>query len=102
MYLRGEGTERDYGLARQWFERGAGQESPGCHTGLGMIYRHGLGVEVDEKKALHYFSEASSMGDGVGKVKLAVELLQAVPVDWPQVISLLDTARLKGFVLITI
>ena len=95
MYIRGEGVEIDYGKGREWFERGAGQESPGCHTGLARLYLFGLGVEVDYARGLKYLNEASVLGDGMAKVLLALEL-EKTSTDYGQIIGLLDIARQKG------
>jgi SEL1 protein len=95
MYIRGEGVDVDYGKGREWFERGAGQESPGCHTGLARIYIHGLGVEADYEKGLKYLNEASVLGDGSAKLLLALEL-EKTGSDYGAMMTLLDGARQKG------
>lgn len=59
MYLRGEGVKMDYATAKAWFERGADQGDRECHNGLGIIYRDGLGVRPDTRKALAHFNAAA-------------------------------------------
>lgn len=59
MYLRGEGVKVDHALAKAWFERGAEHGDRECHNGLGIIYRDGLGVKVDMKKAIAHFNVAA-------------------------------------------
>jgi SEL1 protein len=59
MLLRGEGVQQDYKLAKLWFERGIVFGDRECHNGLGIIYRDGLGVKKDEKKALTNFNIAA-------------------------------------------
>jgi len=60
MYLRGEGVKADNSIARAWFERGAEHGDRECHNGLGIIYRDGLGVKSDMKKALSHFHAAAA------------------------------------------
>lgn len=80
MYLRGEGqsssgqsasSEPDYAKAFLWFNRGiaisADRES---HNGLGLMYRDGLGVERNEKKAYTHFRTAAQADLAEAEVNL--------------------------------
>ncbi|KAF5380549.1 hypothetical protein D9615_004708 [Tricholomella constricta] len=61
MYLRGEGVQADFAIAKMWFERGAEHGDRECHNGLGIIHRDGLvhGMRADIKKALKHFGAAA-------------------------------------------
>ncbi|MGM0633078.1 MAG: tetratricopeptide repeat protein, partial [Pseudomonadota bacterium] len=43
----GNGVERDFVQAREWFLKAAEQGDPASQTFLAQIYREGLGVERD-------------------------------------------------------
>jgi len=70
MLLRGEGVRQDFELSRIWFERGAEYNDRECHNGLGIIYRDGLGVKRDEKKALNSFNIAATQDLAEAQVNL--------------------------------
>ncbi|KAK4054803.1 ERAD-associated protein [Microbotryomycetes sp. JL201] len=59
MYMRGEGTSPNYAKAYLWFARGASQGDRESNNGLGILFRDGLGVERDVKKANAYFHVAA-------------------------------------------
>ncbi len=60
MYLRGEGVKTDYTMAKAWFERSVENGDREGYNGLGIIYRDGLGVKQDIKKALACFDAAAA------------------------------------------
>lgn len=61
MYLRGEGfPEQDFQKAFLWFQRGISYGDRESHNGLGIMYRDGLGVPVDQVKALGHFQTAAA------------------------------------------
>ncbi|KAM0793126.1 hypothetical protein ACM66B_000604 [Microbotryomycetes sp. NB124-2] len=59
MYMRGEGTAPNYAKAYLWFSRGASQGDRESNNGLGILFRDGLGIERDVKKANTYFHAAA-------------------------------------------
>jgi SEL1 protein len=59
MLLRGEGVQQDFNLAKLWFDRGAEYGDRECHNGLGIIWRDGLGIKKDERKAVANFGIAA-------------------------------------------
>ncbi len=54
LYLRGNGVEQDYQVARSWFEKGTEYQNSSSYMELGYIYYQGLGVDRDLNKALKY------------------------------------------------
>ncbi|GAA5916071.1 hypothetical protein JCM6882_008305 [Rhodosporidiobolus microsporus] len=70
MYLRGEGFGANYAKAFLWFQRGKTQGDRESHNGLGIMYRDGLGVERDMKKALAYFAAAAQQDHADAQVNL--------------------------------
>lgn len=85
MALRGEGQKADYKRARLWYERAVELVSrierfQTCHTdnkgdreafnGLGIMYRDGLGVAKDSKKAFHFFQGAAGQDLAEAQVNL--------------------------------
>lgn len=55
MYFHGIGEPQNYARARYWFEKGADQLNPYALFNLAVMYRDGLGVEVDASQAATYF-----------------------------------------------
>jgi TPR repeat protein len=41
----------------------AEHDNPSALSNLGFMYDHGLGVEIDDAKALVYYSKAAKKGD---------------------------------------
>lgn len=73
MYELGEGVSRDYIKASQLYKMvadsnangdvsmpllGAAVREPDCMFRLGYLYQHGLGVDIDYNKAIHYYNKA--------------------------------------------
>lgn len=63
MYLLGEGTQKDYVKAKEWYEKAAEQEYAKAQTNLGMMYSDGLGVRKDYVKAKEWFGKACDNGE---------------------------------------
>ncbi|GAA5831897.1 hypothetical protein JCM11251_003924 [Rhodosporidiobolus azoricus] len=70
MYLMGEGFGANYAKAFLWFQRGRSQGDRESHNGLGIMFRDGLGVERDLKKALAYFAAAAQQDHVDAQVNL--------------------------------
>lgn len=94
MYLRGEGVGGNYAKAFLWFSRGRIQVRPflsslaslprrriddgflhikgdrESNNGLGIMYRDGLGVERDIKKAIAFFHAAAQQDHAEAQVNL--------------------------------
>lgn len=62
MWLRGEGVPRNYARAWVWFSRGGEQGDAESQNGLGVMYRDGLDIPKDMKKAAEYFEAAAAGG----------------------------------------
>jgi SEL1 protein len=71
MWLRGEGVPRNYARAWVWFSRGAEQGDAESHNGLGIMYRDGLDIPKDVKKASDRFEAAAQGHSTEGCVNLA-------------------------------
>lgn len=62
-YQEGLTCERDYKLAREYYERGAQDDDMYCYNQLGILYEQGLGVEKDVQKAIECYQKAAELGD---------------------------------------
>ncbi|GAB5354687.1 hypothetical protein AAMO2058_000140400 [Amorphochlora amoebiformis] len=57
-------TEKgDHKGAVYWFEKAALAGSSDAHFNLGVCYENGIGVDIDEKKAMGHYLKAARMGD---------------------------------------
>lgn len=63
IYLKGLGTQPDYGMAKAWFEKAAAQGLGRAQINLGYLYEKGLGVAKDPAKAINLYREASGIKD---------------------------------------
>jgi hypothetical protein len=63
VYSKGLGTDPDYGMAAQWFQKAAAQGYGRAKINLGFLYEQGLGVPQDTAKALNLYREASGIQD---------------------------------------
>lgn len=61
-----------YKDAMFWFEKGAELEDTCCDSEIGRMYLLGLGVELDEDKALHYLYKAFNKGNNSAKIMLGI------------------------------
>ncbi len=62
MFLSGNGTRADAGLAARWYLRAAEAGDAVAQLNLGDLYSQGLGVPRDEVSAYVWFSLAAAQG----------------------------------------
>lgn len=64
MYLTGKDVQKmDAAISVSWFQKAADAGNVyGMHI-LGAMYRDGLGVKVDQERAVYLFQKASELGD---------------------------------------
>ena len=72
LYQAGLGVERDYKIAREWYEKADKQSHPVAQNNLGTLYEKGWGVDKDERKAFGYFESAAKAGYRYGQYNLGV------------------------------
>jgi len=58
-------TNKDYLIAKTNFEICSEKKEVACINNLGVLYKYGLGVPVDIKKATEYYKLASDLGSGL-------------------------------------
>ncbi|MCB1561921.1 MAG: caspase family protein [Xanthomonadales bacterium] len=63
IFQKGLGTEPDYAMAAQWYEKASVQGYKRARINLGYLYEQGLGVARDLPKALNLYREASGIDD---------------------------------------
>ena len=61
-YLRGEGVDKDYELARQWFEVAFEGGRLWAGVDVADMYARGQGVEADGERAIDYYIQAARRG----------------------------------------
>lgn len=59
LYFKGEGVEKDYSKAKEYFELSAEKENISAFIHLGIIYLLGKGVVPDYQKSYEYFQKAA-------------------------------------------
>ena len=58
MYRDGEGVEKNYEKAVEWYRKSAKQGYASAENNLGFMYENGFGVEKDYKKAFDWYCQA--------------------------------------------
>ena len=66
------GLPRNYAKALELWHRAGELGSAEAYHSIGNAYAHGFGVEVDKKKATHYWELAAMGGDASARYKLGV------------------------------
>lgn len=58
MYYYGQGVDKDYDKAFQWYTKSALQDNSDSQNMLGIMYRFGFGVDKDINKSIEYYTKA--------------------------------------------
>jgi len=66
------GLSQDYTKALELSHRAAELGYASAYTNIGYAYYHGRGVEVDKKKAKHYYEVAAMGGDATARYNLGL------------------------------
>ena len=74
MYENGDGVEKDYKKAKEWYEKSAKQGNVEALVSLAIMYEEGKGVEPDFKKAISWYKKAAKAGyagalDEINRIK---------------------------------
>ncbi len=64
MYEEGNGVDRDYTKALNWYHRAADQKHREAQFKLGVMYANGLGVEKNVDRARSWLLAAATQGHG--------------------------------------
>jgi uncharacterized protein len=72
IYLRGQGTPRNYAAALHWFHEGASRDDVQAQVSLAYMYALGQGVTQDYAQALQWFTKAAARGDSDAQYDLAM------------------------------
>lgn len=65
-YINGEGVERDYEMAMQWFQKAAKQQNSSAEYYIGFMYGEGLGLKRDYVAALEWYEKSAAQNDPKG------------------------------------
>jgi len=63
-YYKGEHYKQSYTKAFKWWSAAAAKKYPEAFANLGMLYRHGQGVEADSVKAVKHYTKSVRYGNG--------------------------------------
>lgn len=80
-YEDGIGTEQNYRLALEWFQKAAEQDYPSAFGNIGELYRKGHGVDRDNEKAVHYYKEGTDRKQSGCTMRLGQCYLNGIGVD---------------------
>ena len=97
-YANGEGVPRDYGKARELYEKAAAKDNTDAMTNLGTLYQFGDGVAQDYGKARELYGKAAAKDNAYAIYNLGTlyENGQGVPRDYGKARELYEKAAAKG------
>lgn len=72
FYLYGEGVEKDYDLAKTWFELAEAGGKPVGSYMLGLLYTNGLHYDAMPRVAFNYFAKGAAGGIAASTRQVAV------------------------------
>jgi TPR repeat protein len=70
LYDNGWGVAKDYGKAREWYEKAAAKDNARAMARLGLLYEIGWGVAKDYGTAREWYEKAAAKGDADAKALL--------------------------------
>lgn len=76
MYLKGEGVEKNFTTAREWFEKASEYGNDSANYNLALMYQTKLGVEEDQDAAVDYFRRAVMKNHQGANFRLGLLLLK--------------------------
>ena len=62
MYHNGQGVDKNYTKAKEWYEKAVEQEHTMAQFNLGTMYDNGRGVYQSDKKAKEWWEKAAGQG----------------------------------------
>ncbi|KAF2458269.1 hypothetical protein BDY21DRAFT_342020 [Lineolata rhizophorae] len=96
MFLRGEGMEQSFQIAKTWFKRGVEHGDSLSQYSLGLMYLHGLGVPRDPVLAAEYLAPAADQDQASAQVLLGALFLDQGDVS--TAIRYFETAARQGHI----
>ncbi len=76
MYLKGEGVEKNFTKAKEWFEEAAKYDNDSANYNLALMYQSKIGVEENLFKAIEYFRAAAKKDHQGANFRLGLLLLK--------------------------
>lgn len=70
MYEIGEGVEKDYQKAKEWYEAAAVQGDSKAQCSLGYMYGKRVDIQKDFKKAFEWYEKSASQGNKTAQSEL--------------------------------
>ena len=69
MHMKGQGCERSYSRAKEWFLKAAEHDNLQALTSLAIFYEKGMDGEADSTQALEYYKRAADLGSVESQLK---------------------------------
>ncbi len=76
MYLKGEGVEKDFIQAKEWFEKGSSYGNDSANYNLALMYQGAIGIPEDNEKAIFHFRQAVKKNHQGANFRLGLLLLK--------------------------
>lgn len=88
-YHNGDGVERNYQKAREWYLKAAKQDQKYALNNLAIIYKYALGVDKDLQEAFKYFLRAAELGqlNAIESVAIAYDYGYGTPTDYKKAVE---------------
>ena len=85
MFLNGEGVNKNYAVARDWYQRAAEAGESRAMYKMGDLYYYSYGVNKDLERALNWYTKSAEAGNAHGMFMVAqmYEYGQGLPNNMP-------------------
>jgi TPR repeat protein len=99
MYFYGEGVEKDYQKAMEWYEEAAKQGNADAQFKLGYMYFYGEGVVQAYVKAFYWFEKAAMQDNAAAQYSLGLMHYEAkgIPQDYETAVYLFGKSAEQGY-----
>jgi uncharacterized protein len=100
MYYEGQGRQRDYEQAANWYRKAAEQGNVTAQINLAQMYAYGKGIAQDFSEAARWWKELAEQGDSKSQAALADLYFQGKGVarDMDRALSLWAEAAKQGII----
>ncbi len=89
-YVEGQGVQRDYAAAREWYDKAARQGDIGAALKLGAMYANATGVDGNSYLAYVYYGIAARLGSAAAKPEMERAAASLQPAERKQADHLID------------
>jgi TPR repeat protein len=77
MYMTGQGVDKNYKKAYEWYEKAAEQGDAMAQNNLGIMHENGQGVDQSDSDAMRWYGKAAAQGVEEAQGRIDIILKEA-------------------------